>query len=252
MKAFLVLSALLLSAPAYADRLTCRSDANKFFFVVDGLRPGDTQQDRPLSQEVSAFVHVSGSLTWEGTAADDSAKGGLGQEAGKLLFAFRTNSANKLLVARLDFTEGKIQSRGQLEAAWLKEQLIPLTCELSETPVPVAAIECRDDLGKLAVRAAVPANVNLKAVRNFEIKEGTVHIDGTYVARISNDSQTVDDLAHGGLKWDEQGGQLAVRSAKQDILVSLRTGPFVDGVATGRFEDGAGPQMPPATCHFIP
>lgn len=134
-------------------------------------------------------------------------------------------------------------------------KLLPLIALcLSLSPAAFAAeIRCVSDDGKLALRFEVPADIDLHATRNFKVENAEVHIDAEYLRRISehqNETENLNDRGVGGLMLNDYG-QFAVRTVKGDYLVSMRTEAFANGVAAGRFEDGAGGKFVPGACHFF-
>lgn len=115
-----------------------------------------------------------------------------------------------------------------------------------------AEIHCSDEAGKLSVSMTVLAEKTALA-RSVEVRDARVHVDASYVVeQSSRTTETIDDRGHGGLQWDEYEGGAAVRTERHDYLVSVRTKGFdANGVATGYFEDGAGPRRVAATCRWI-
>jgi hypothetical protein len=133
-------------------------------------------------------------------------------------------------------------------------KLFALAALLSTITLPALAAEvhCADAAGKLTLTMTVPAGLGKGDLeRSAEVREARVHIDAEFAGGFT-DEVTIDDEARGGLQWSDFEGGAAVRTKKGDHLVSIRTGAFnAEGVATGRFEDGAGPRLVPATCRWI-
>jgi hypothetical protein len=116
-----------------------------------------------------------------------------------------------------------------------------------------AQVHCADAEGTLTLTVAVPAGVTAdQLARSIKVSEARVHVAAENVRETRDGAAEINDSAEGGLQWDENEGGIAVRTNQTDFLVSVRTRGFdQNGVATGRFEDGAGPRSVPATCRWL-
>lgn len=116
-----------------------------------------------------------------------------------------------------------------------------------------STIFCSDGVGKLTISATLPAQyTEAQLQRSFELHSTRIHVAPEYVHSISVETNAgLDDDGGGAIQWNQQEGQVAVRSFKLNYLVSFRGGAFNnDGVAVGTFEDGAGSKNLPATCRL--